>query len=337
MSESIFTNQVPALTNLTDGPYELLTVFTTDAAGTVTAGRWYFPNPLPSNTVTWHLWDDSGTSLASRTFTSPTAGAWNVTSDLPSPVSLSPSTYYGVSVFTPDNYVATSAFFLTSGITNGSHLSSPQTNTVGGRYNGRFLITGNPAYPPNDSSHTFNGGCYFADLVFTPSGSSVTGTAAASLGGLTATAAGVHGAVGSASAALGGLSVVAAGIRTAAGTAGAVMGALGAAATGTKTGFGTVSAALGMLAGAEGHKDGSGVAGAVLGGLGVTARQGADAITPVGSSAGWDTLLNIMGRAGEGRELDRIRDTVICPNDGTMLQQGPDGLPFCSFDGWRPN
>lgn len=27
---------------------------------------------------------------------------------------------------------------------------------------------------------------------------------------------------------------------------------------------------------------------------------------------------------------------VACPNDGEPLRPGPDGEPYCPFDGWRP-
>lgn len=52
---------------------------------------------------------------------------------------------------------------------------------------------------------------------------------------------------------------------------------------------------------------------------------------------GWEQLLSIYQEAKQIQEEDALRDPVACPNDGTILETGPDGQLFCRFDGWRPN
>jgi len=49
----------------------------------------------------------------------------------------------------------------------------------------------------------------------------------------------------------------------------------------------------------------------------------------------WRQLLDMIA---EARDIDRQQATktpVECPNDYTLLQQGPDGTLYCPWDGWR--
>lgn len=50
----------------------------------------------------------------------------------------------------------------------------------------------------------------------------------------------------------------------------------------------------------------------------------------------WYGLLDILREAAQMARDDETREPESCPNDGTPLQTGPDGLLFCRFDGWRP-
>lgn len=79
------------------------------------------------------------------------------------------------------------------------------------------------------------------------SGAPVSGTAAAALGGLAASASGVKTEAGTATAPLGGLAASATGVRTRFGTATASLGGVVATATGVRTNFGSANAALGGL------------------------------------------------------------------------------------------
>lgn len=49
----------------------------------------------------------------------------------------------------------------------------------------------------------------------------------------------------------------------------------------------------------------------------------------------WEQLLSIYAEAAEERRADRARRPEACPNDGTPLEQGPQGSLHCPFDGWE--
>ncbi len=54
---------------------------------------------------------------------------------------------------------------------------------------------------------------------------------------------------------------------------------------------------------------------------------------------GYESLLGILREnyAEYQEALDReTSEPIECPNDGEPLSDGPDGVPFCRFDGWRP-
>lgn len=51
----------------------------------------------------------------------------------------------------------------------------------------------------------------------------------------------------------------------------------------------------------------------------------------------WYELLDIYAEAAQLAADERSRPPQACPNDGEPLEQGPDGLLFCRFDGWRPD
>lgn len=51
---------------------------------------------------------------------------------------------------------------------------------------------------------------------------------------------------------------------------------------------------------------------------------------------GWETLAAISREAREMYAEDAARVPTACPNDGEPLRTGPDGAPWCPWDGWRP-
>lgn len=173
MAESIFTDQVPALTNANDSTaYTLATLFTPAVNGAVTHIRWRFPDTSPSAPVVGALYsrtsDAAGTELSRATFASPVAGTWN-TAELPSPVNISVGGYYYTAVWTPDRYVATGGFFTSTALTTGN-LTAPADDTVTPRRNGRFNDFG---VEPNYPDFQFDGGGYFVDVVFEAAGGAV--------------------------------------------------------------------------------------------------------------------------------------------------------------------
>lgn len=56
---------------------------------------------------------------------------------------------------------------------------------------------------------------------------------------------------------------------------------------------------------------------------------------PATTSGGWYGLLSIIREGRQMVEEDRRATPVACPNDGEPLLEGPDGVLFCRFDGWR--
>lgn len=167
MAESIFTTQVPANPDFLEGAAVTLgTLFTTAVNGTITGGRWRFPNTLPVGTVQWLLYrwnsDASGTLLAQESFVAPVAGTWN-TVNATTPVAVTAGQRYVTAIFTPNGrYVFTNGFFTSSGVTNGN-LTAPQDDAVTPARNGKFIQQGFPSYPTN----SFNATCYFVDVLFT--------------------------------------------------------------------------------------------------------------------------------------------------------------------------
>lgn len=63
--------------------------------------------------------------------------------------------------------------------------------------------------------------------------------------------------------------------------------------------------------------------------------------TPAGASVAvslgsWWGLVNILTEYRQSAAAEAARGPVACPNDGEPLVTGPDGRPFCRFDGWTP-
>lgn len=54
---------------------------------------------------------------------------------------------------------------------------------------------------------------------------------------------------------------------------------------------------------------------------------------------GWESLLAIQQerRAEQEKQRRDGTDDGTCPNDGVTLLEGPDGKPYCPYDGWRPS
>ena len=177
MTESIFTTQTPAVHDANDHVhYTMATLFTPSVNGQVTGVRWWWPVTDPSQTPIGLLYsrtdDSSGTELARKSFVGiPVNDTWN-SFVFDTPVDVTAGSYYYAAIWTYDHYVATGGFFAPggagqSGVTNG-HLTAPADDTTTPRRNGRFNDTNslNPAYPNTQ----FNGGLYFIDVLFTPSG-----------------------------------------------------------------------------------------------------------------------------------------------------------------------
>ncbi|HZN70570.1 MAG TPA: hypothetical protein VFC00_02635 [Micromonosporaceae bacterium] len=52
---------------------------------------------------------------------------------------------------------------------------------------------------------------------------------------------------------------------------------------------------------------------------------------------GWLAVIRSSAEEYEYFKNEERSNPVACPNDGEPLRSGPDGQPYCPFDGWRPN
>jgi len=51
----------------------------------------------------------------------------------------------------------------------------------------------------------------------------------------------------------------------------------------------------------------------------------------------WTSIYAIAREANEYKKFYESHTPLACPNDGEPLSQGPNGVRFCKFDGWRWN
>lgn len=51
----------------------------------------------------------------------------------------------------------------------------------------------------------------------------------------------------------------------------------------------------------------------------------------------WDQYLSIIKSSAQEQEQLSQQRPEACPNDGTPLQSGPNGILHCPFDGWVYN
>lgn len=148
VQSSIFTSQVPANTNASDGTsYEQGTVFQSSVDGYVTGIRFYRATGETGTNI-GRLWDSTGKQLASATFTA-TGSGW-VTVTFSKPVYIRANTQYTVSVSINSRF-AVSSGGLNSAVSNG------RLTTVGG---GVFGTIG------TRPTTTFNNSNYFVDPFF---------------------------------------------------------------------------------------------------------------------------------------------------------------------------
>ncbi|WP_244443070.1 DUF4082 domain-containing protein [Bradyrhizobium sp. Ai1a-2] len=162
---SLFSpSSTPELTNLNDGSQvELGMKFTSSVAGQITALRFY-RSASDTGINVLDLWTETGTRLATATFTNTSASGWQ-TVMLSSAVSIAANTTYVASYHTTGAYVATNNYFTTA-ITNGP-LTAPSTTAAGG--NGVYSHGGTSTSGIFPTS-TYNAANYWVDVVFAPSG-----------------------------------------------------------------------------------------------------------------------------------------------------------------------
>jgi methionine-rich copper-binding protein CopC len=107
------------------------------------------------------LWTTSGSLLGQVTFTNESASGWQQ-ANFSSPIPVTAGTTYIASYFAPSgDYSVSSAYFTSTGVTNGP-LTAPQSSAVS-LGNGLYGYSGSLAFPNN----TYNATNYWVDVVFT--------------------------------------------------------------------------------------------------------------------------------------------------------------------------
>ena len=154
---TLFGSTVPAIPDSGDAGanVELGVKFTADAAGFVTAVRFY-KSAANTGTHTGSLWSSAGTRLATATFTGESASGWQQV-NFSTPVAVSAGTTYIASYHTTTgHYAATHGGFATA--VDAPPLHAPASGTTG---NGVFVY-GASAFP-NQSYLQSN---YYVDVVY---------------------------------------------------------------------------------------------------------------------------------------------------------------------------
>ena len=129
-------------------------------AGQVTGVRFY-KGSLNTGTHVGSLWSNTGTQLASATFTGETASGWQQVS-FAAPVTIAAKTTYVASYFAPvGRYAVNEDFFAGNSVASGP-LTALADGTDGG--NGVYRYTAVGAFP-NLTYRTEN---YWVDVVFRP-------------------------------------------------------------------------------------------------------------------------------------------------------------------------
>lgn len=172
------TNPTPATTADADSSaVELGTKFKSAVDASVLGVRFY-KGTTNTGTHKGSLWTNTGTLLASVTFTGETASGWQQML-FASPVTITANTTYVVSYFAPNGHYASNANYFAGAYTSG-FLSSPATSTSS---NGLFIYSATSAFP----TQTFNATNYWVDVIVTTTNDT---TAPSTPTGLTATPSG---------------------------------------------------------------------------------------------------------------------------------------------------
>ncbi|HEY5752810.1 MAG TPA: DUF4082 domain-containing protein [Chthoniobacterales bacterium] len=143
-----------------DNPVELGIKFRSDVAGTITAIRFY-KSTGNTGTHVGNLWSNTGTLLATVTFTGETASGWQQ-ANFNTPVAVAANTVYIASYHTnTGHYSINSNYFSASGVDN-TPLHAPSAGESGG--NGVYRYGSNSGFP----NQTWNATNYWVDVVFRP-------------------------------------------------------------------------------------------------------------------------------------------------------------------------
>jgi len=174
---TIFGNTTPANPSQADAhAVELGVKFESSVAGDITGIRFY-KGSGNTGTHVGYLWTDTGSLLASATFTNETASGWQQV-NLSTPVAITAGTVYIASYLAPaGHYADDNNDFASSAVTNGP-LTALSNSAAGG--NGVYLYGLSGGFPTN----SYLASNYYVDVVFSSTLASqvVTNAAAATAG-----------------------------------------------------------------------------------------------------------------------------------------------------------
>jgi len=177
---TIFGNATPATPDSgPDSAVNLGVRFESSVAGSITGIRFY-KSATNTGTHVGTLWSNTGSQLASATFTGETASGWQ-TVTFSSPVTITANTPYVASYFVPSGHYSEDDNFFTSAYAN-PPLEATQDGSPG--VNGVYLYSSGNAFP----TQAWESANYYVDVVFSPTGttpglSSVTVNPASVTGG----------------------------------------------------------------------------------------------------------------------------------------------------------
>ena len=151
---SVFTTQVPVQPNNADGvSYELGMKFQTNAAGRITAIR-YYRSPSEPGSHLGRIWSTDGKVLASAEFKNETASGWQQ-APLDTPLRIDPNATYIVTVNTNKHYADTVGGLAKPIVSGAISTVADNAASVFGDMN---------AFP----TRTYQNSNYFRDVVFAP-------------------------------------------------------------------------------------------------------------------------------------------------------------------------
>jgi Domain of unknown function (DUF4082)/Bacterial Ig-like domain/Bacterial Ig domain len=136
--------------------------FRSDVSGTITGMRFYKSSDN-TGTHTGHLWTNTGTLMASVTFTVESGSGWQQV-DFSTPVAISANTTYVASYFAPNGHYSANHSFFVTGVDNAPlHALLDGLDGANGVYN----YGASSAFPAS----TFQSTNYWVDVIFVPTGS----------------------------------------------------------------------------------------------------------------------------------------------------------------------
>jgi hypothetical protein len=151
----------PATASAADGnAYELGVRFKSDTNGYISGIRFY-KGTNNTGTHVGNLWTNTGTLLASATFSGESATGWQQVT-FGTPVAITANTLYVASYRAPNGgYAVNANYFTSSGVDNGA-LHAPSSVQAGG--NGVFANGATSVFP----SQSFNDSNYWVDVLYSP-------------------------------------------------------------------------------------------------------------------------------------------------------------------------